>query len=270
MEKNNPKVSILMGVYNCENTVSEAIDSIINQTYTNWELIICDDHSNDNTYKIVKEYEKKYHKKIKLIRNNSNLTLGPTLNKCLKLATGKYIARHDGDDLYQQDKLENQVDFLEKNHDIDLVGTGMRMFDENGFYGERLVKEKPVKEDLMRGSTFAHATIMAKKEVYILLNGYSEELSKKGVEDYELWFRFFEKSFSGYNIQTCLYNVREDRDAYKRKNIKRRINEINMMREGRKRLGLGIIYELAIIKPIIAIMIPNNLLMMYHKRKFKK
>ena len=71
--KKQPKVSIIMGIYNCESTLKESIESIINQTYTNWELIMCDDCSNDNTYNVAKYYAKKYPDKIKLIRNEKNL-----------------------------------------------------------------------------------------------------------------------------------------------------------------------------------------------------
>lgn len=264
---NKGKISILMGLYNCEDTLSESINSIIVQTYSNWELIMCDDCSTDNTYNVAKEYANKYPNKIKLIRNTKNLTLGPTLNKCLEIATGEYIARHDGDDLYKNNKLEKQIKFLHSNKNIDLVGTGMKIFDENGYYGKRVLKESPEGKDLVRGTTFAHATIMARVNVYNELNGYSEEKNRKGVEDYDLWFRFFARGFKGKNINECLYEVREDRAAYKRKNIRRRINEVDTMISGIKLLKLDKKQYLFVFKPILATIIPKKLLMKYHKRK---
>lgn len=268
MRSKKPKVSIIMGIYNCEDTLSESIESIINQTYKNWELIICDDYSNDNTYELANKYANLYPSNIKVIRNEKNLTLGPTLNRCLGYISGEYIARHDGDDLYAEDKLEKQVKFLNENLDIDLVGTGMRIFDENGVYGARVLKREPKGVDLMNGTTFAHATIMCRSYVYKELNGYSEALDRQGVEDYDLWFRFFEKGFKGYNLDESLYYVREDRNSYKRKNLKRRINEIKTMRSGRKKLGLDFKYELAIFKPIIASLVPSEILMKYHRKRF--
>ena len=92
------KISIIMGAYNCEDTLSEAIDSIIQQTYKDWELIICDDGSKDNTLSIAKEYEKQYEN-IHVYKNEKNLGLNKTLNKCLSYAKGEYIARMDGDDI---------------------------------------------------------------------------------------------------------------------------------------------------------------------------
>lgn len=266
--KNQPKVSIIMGIYNCENTLEEAIKSIINQTYKNWELIMCDDCSKDNTLKIAESYAKNYPENIKVIKNERNLTLGPTLNRCLELATGDYIARQDGDDLSKEDRLEKQVKFLESNKEFDLVGTSMISFDENGEYGARNLKSTPEGKDLMYGSVFAHATILIKSEVIRSLDGYSNKPHTKQVEDYNMWFRFFEKGYKGHNLEEALYYVREDRDAYKRKSIKRRVNEIKVMVEGCKMLKLPPKYYLMVVKPIIAIIVPQKVLMNYHRRKF--
>ena len=103
------KISILMGIYNCADTLSRAIDSIVNQTYTNWELILCDDGSVDSTYEIAKQYQNKYPDKIVLLKNEKNIQLAATLNHCLEYATGKYISRMDGDDESTPDRFEKQA-----------------------------------------------------------------------------------------------------------------------------------------------------------------
>ena len=90
-------VSVIMGIFNCENTLSDAIKSILNQSYTDWELIMCDDGSQDDTYKIALEYQHKFPDKIILLKNKTNMGLNATLNTCLSKATGTYIARMDGD-----------------------------------------------------------------------------------------------------------------------------------------------------------------------------
>ena len=97
--ENKPKISVIMGIYNCAETLDEAVNSILGQTETNWELIMCDDGSTDNTYVIAEKYVQQYPNKIVLIRNDKNRGLNYTLNRCLKKAKGKYIARMDGDDL---------------------------------------------------------------------------------------------------------------------------------------------------------------------------
>ena len=230
---------------------------------------MCDDCSKDNTFDIAKEYKDKYPNKIKLIRNEKNITLGPTLNRCMELAEGKYIARQDGDDLSVCDRLEKQIKFLEENNEFDLVSTAMSIFDENGEYGIRKLKSEPEGKDLMKGSVFAHATVVIKSDVMRELNGYSEEVNKKQVEDYDLWFRFFENGYKGFCLEDVLYRVREDREAYKRKSIKRRINEISVMLEGCDRLNLSPTNYIMIIKPVIAAIISRKILMKYHRYKYK-
>lgn len=102
-----------MGIYNCAPTLSEAIDSIVNQTYDNWELIMCDDGSTDDTYRIAESYRQKYPDKVKLIRNRHNSGLNITLNHCLEYAKGEYIARMDGDDISLPQRFEKEFNFLE-------------------------------------------------------------------------------------------------------------------------------------------------------------
>ena len=95
----NPEISVIMGMYNCADTLSEAIESILNQTMKEWELIMCDDGSSDATYEVAELYRKRYPEKMILLRNRENRGLNYTLNRCLKAAKGKYIARMDGDDI---------------------------------------------------------------------------------------------------------------------------------------------------------------------------
>ena len=108
-----PTVSVIMGIYNCEKTLSDAIDSIINQTYSDWELIMCDDGSTDNTYQIATKYSEKDNR-ITVIKNDTNSGLAFSLNHCLKYAKGEYVARMDADDISLPNRFEKQVAFLNK------------------------------------------------------------------------------------------------------------------------------------------------------------
>lgn len=265
MEK---KVSIIMGIYNCENTLKESIESIINQTYENWELIMCDDCSTDNTFNVAKSYADKYKNKIKLIRNNENITLAPTLNKCLKLCTGDYIARQDGDDISVKDRLQKQVEFLEKNKQYDLVGTAMISFNEDGDNGIRGAEiEVPSKENLVYTVPFCHATIMARNYVYEKLNGYRVKSYTKRCEDADLWFRFFAQGFKGYNLNEALYKVRDDINAYKRRDLKNYLNLFIVNVRGYKLVDMPFKYYPYLIKPIISACIPNYIMKYYHGKK---
>lgn len=110
----NPEISVIMGVYNLSPRYKEAIKSILDQTFSNFEFIICDDKSTDNTLQVLKEIAKKDNR-IKIISNKQNMGLGASLNHCLKFARGKYIARMDDDDFSNKDRFQIEFDFLEKH-----------------------------------------------------------------------------------------------------------------------------------------------------------
>ena len=112
MNHNNKKISVIMGVYNCESTLERAIESIVNQTYGNWELIMCDDGSTDQTYDVAKRYQERYPQKIKLLRNDRNMKLAFALNRCLAEVSGELVARMDADDRSCPERLQRQVCFL--------------------------------------------------------------------------------------------------------------------------------------------------------------
>ena len=105
-----PLISVLMGVYNCADTLEEAVQCMIDQSYTNWELIMCDDCSTDNTLQVALSLASK-DSRIRVLRNEENQTLAPTLNKCLDVAQGEYIARMDGDDICPPERFEKELDF---------------------------------------------------------------------------------------------------------------------------------------------------------------
>lgn len=252
----NSKVSILMGIFNCSNTLEESIESIIQQTYSNWELIMCDDGSTDSTYQIAQKYVLKYPEKIRLLRNEKNMGLSYSLNKCLKEATGDYVARQDGDDISIPNRLEKQIDFLEGNPEYSIVSTGMILFDEEGEWGEIRYTEKPKKHDFIKSTPFAHAPSCMKRSILTSVGGYRDTQMTLRVEDYDLWFRIYEKGFIGYNMQDYLYKVRDDRNAISRRKFKYRINETYVKINGYRRLGIPFYKYIYTLRPIIVGMLP--------------
>ncbi|MBQ8868892.1 MAG: glycosyltransferase family 2 protein [Oscillospiraceae bacterium] len=272
-EKSTKKISIIMGVYNCEETLAEAIDSLLNQTYTNWQLILCDDCSTDNTYDIAVSYQSKYPEKIIVFRNDTNSKLAFSLNRCLKLADGDYIGRMDGDDISVPNRFERQVEFLDNNECYDLVGTAMQRFSSNGLANVEYPIEKPDKFTLREHVPFNHATILARRKVYDVLNGYT--VSKRTVrgQDSDLWFRFYHAGFSGYNLMEPLYLVREDKKAVRRRTAKVRINAYKTTVYGYKLLKFPVWW---LIKPtcrlIVRLITPYFLVDLYRsiQSKIKK
>ena len=194
-----------MGIFNCSSTLSEAIDSIINQTYTNWELIMCDDGSKDETKKVAEEYVKRFPDKMKLLVNEKNMGLNFTLNKCLKESQGEYIARMDGDDISLPYRFEKEVEFLENNPEFSIVSSGMILFDESGDWGEIKVKKEPVNSDFLQGTPFCHAPCIVRREAYLAVDGYSVDKKFLRVEDYHLWVKMYALGYKGFNLQVFVY-----------------------------------------------------------------
>ena len=196
-----PKISVIMSVYNCEKTIVEAIDSIIAQTYKNWEFIICNDCSTDKTQDILNSYKERFPDQFTLLRNERNMKLPYCLNECLKVASGPLIARMDGDDISDEHRFEEQIRVLRTHPEYKLVGTCARRFDELGLHDIVVLPEYPNRNTLKKNEPFLHATIMLYKDVFDQLGGYRVSKQTERTEDADLWFRFYFNGFEGYNIQ---------------------------------------------------------------------
>lgn len=263
------KVSILMGVYNCESTLQESIDSILGQTFKDWELIICDDGSIDSTREIANQYVKNYPNKIYLLENGINKGLNFTLNKCFSQARGKYISRQDGDDISMPTRLQKLNDFLDEHPIYSIVSSKMIYFDHHGEFGDGSVKPFPNKMDFLFGAPFCHAASMFTKEAFSEVNGYTYSKYLLRVEDYDLWTKMYSKGYIGANLQESLYKMRDDRNAYARRKFKYRINEMIALFKGYKRLNIRLPFYLFIFKPIIVGILPYFLYNILHKLKLK-
>lgn len=263
-------VSIIMGIYNCEKTLSEAIDSILAQSFTDWELIMCDDGSTDDTYDIAKSYADQMPDKIILLRNTKNIRLAATLNRCLEFAQGAYIARMDADDINLPDRLEKEVEFLETHPEIDCVGTARIIFDEHGELGIRCGIEKPDKYCLIHGTPCAHPTIMIRREAYATLGGYSSNKDTARAEDLDLWFRFFQKGFHVYNLQQPLYKYRESISDYYKRSLKAAVGTTRVYLRGYRMLHFPFYAYPFAFKPIISALLPNKLMYYYHQVKDRR
>lgn len=264
---NEKKISVIMGIYNCEKTLPEAIESVLAQTYTNWELIMCDDGSKDKTYEVAEDYQKENPDKIILLKNAANKKLAATLNHCLSVATGDYIARMDADDMNLPERFEKEVEFLNSHPDIACVGTGMIVFDDDGDRSIRLGNEHPTKMCLIHATPFFHPTIMMRKDAYDALGGYISSPETLRAEDVDLWFRFFERGFSGYVIQEPLYRYRESLQDFKKRSVKAAIGTTKVCLKGYKKLGYPLYVYPYVLKPLIGAILPNRLMHYYHYRK---
>ena len=170
---NNPVITVLMSAYNAEKYLREAIESILNQTFKDFEFIIINDCSTDKTKKIIEEYANK-DARIKLINNATNLGLTKSLNIGLEEARGEYVARLDADDVSLSERLEKQLEFMNKNRDITLTGAWAEIIDEEG-------KAK----GFIKGET--DETALYFKDSIVAAGGYNEKYVY--AQDYELYSR---------------------------------------------------------------------------------
>jgi len=183
------KVTVLMPVYNAERYLKPAIDSILAQTYEDFEFLIINDGSADSSRKIVESYG---DSRIKLVDNPSNMGLPRTLNRGLSLATGELIARQDADDVSHRERLSRQAEFLDAHTDVVLVGSRARIIDEAGRdTGLRLdccCEYESIRWDLLFDNSFVHTAVMFRRAVIANeLGGYDESFRYN--EDYDLWSR---------------------------------------------------------------------------------
>lgn len=261
-----PKVSIIMGIYNCQDTIRVAINSIINQSYKNWELIMCDDGSTDRTYEIAKDYED-IDNRIKVLKNDKNKGLAYSLNKCIEESSGEYIARHDADDYSKKNRLEIELKFLDNNKEYGFVSSGVYLFDDKETWGERGIEREytPTKYDLVKRNRFAHPTVMIRRDVLNKVENYTVDKKTYRLEDYDLWFKIYSKNIKGVIIPDKLYYFREDRNSYSRKKFKYRVDEMKVRLNGYKLMNIEKKYYIYSIRPILVGLIPINLLRQYHR-----
>lgn len=205
---NSPLVSVIIPVYNAERFVESAVRSIMNQTYTNLEILVTDDCSTDGSFEILQRLASE-DSRITLYRNESNLKIVRTLNSLVAAANGKYIARMDADDISLPKRIEKQVAFLERNLDYALCGTNAWYIDESGRRIGKSVLPLSFEDNkffLQFYSTFYHPTVMLRSEIY-KQNLYDENFLY--AEDYELWARLvFAENAKGANIKEKLLKYR--------------------------------------------------------------
>ncbi len=264
------EVSILMGIYNCADTLAEAIDSILNQTFRDWELILCDDGSQDDTYVIAEKYQIEYPERIILLKNEKNLGLNLTLNRCLELASGRYIARMDGDDISCPNRLETETAFLNAHKEYAVVSCPMVYFDDAGEWqmGNPLCAE-PEARMLVHGTVHCHAPCMIRSEVIRAVGGYSVDKKLMRVEDWHLWVKVYAAGYRGYNLQTPLYRMRDDRNAIHRRRFRYRLNEAYVSAAAVSTFELPLWNYLYSLRPILVGLLPLRLYSLLHRGKMK-
>jgi glycosyltransferase involved in cell wall biosynthesis len=225
-----PNLSVVMPVFNGEKFLKPAIESILNQGYQDFEFIIIDDGSTDRTAEIIQTFK---DPRINYISNDQNLGLSKSFNIGIKASTGHYIARMDADDMALPQRFEKQINFLESHPEIGIVGSAVRVIDENGFYKNKLAKPRlpiELKWQSLFSTPFFHPTIIARGNI-LKENPFDETLHNS--EDYELWSRLiFGKDIKLANLAEplLLYRIHKSSFTQTLNTQKRIASATNVMR----------------------------------------
>lgn len=204
----HPKVSVLLPVYNAERFLALSIESILSQTFRDFELIVIDDCSSDGSWEIIKEYAGQ-EGRIIAVKNDVNLNLTATLNNGIAMAKGEYIARMDHDDISFPDRLEKQVNFLDEHRDVGIVGGDIEIIDEDGnVFGRRQYNhaDQAIREKIFWYSPFCHPAVMIRRKTLDEAGYYDHRYAP--ADDYELYFRLGMKSrFANLGSSVLRYRI---------------------------------------------------------------
>lgn len=208
-------VSILLPCYNAENYISEALESLINQTYKHLEIILINDGSTDNTMSICEEYAKK-DERISIFVNDQNMGLIYTLNKAVTLAKGEFIARMDADDISHPNRIERQVQYLEQHDSISILGTrASASWKELATAPFFYLQPETIALTAYLKQPFFHGSVMARAPVF-KENQYSMEYPHS--EDFELWLRLIDQGHQVANLNEVLYIYRKNESGVSQSN----------------------------------------------------
>ena len=207
-KSSEPLVSVVMATFNEKpDIVGKAIESILSQTYQNLELLVLDDSTAEETRRKIDSYSN--DSRVKVVREQTRMGFVPALNKGLKLAAGKYIARMDGDDISLPERFEKQIAYLEENEDVSVLGGQINIIDEN----DDIVSERkyPVgKKQILKYEIFrcplAHPTVMFRHK--LVENGFLYDESLKRAEDLNLWLSIQKAGYRIDNLTDKLLNYR--------------------------------------------------------------
>jgi len=216
-----------MPVYNAAKYLDETINSILNQTYNDFEFLIIDDGSTDNSLAILNSYK---DPRIIVHKNEMNNGYVKTLNKLIDLSRGEYIARQDNDDISLPDRIEKQVLFLNKNKDVGVCGTNAFIFGKNKKISRMPITDDEIKAYMIINNPMIHSTIMYRKSIFDVwnINKYNEDLCP--AEDYAMWFEISKKTKLANLPQPLLkYRWHENNTSQIKKTIQ--IEKANQIRK---------------------------------------
>ena len=233
--ENKPLCSVVMSVYNGEEYLKEAIDSILQQSYANFEFIIIDDASTDNSLEIIQSYN---DPRIIIIQNNENLFLACSLNKGIRIAKGDYIVRMDADDVSMPERIMKQVSFMERNPQVGISGTCSEIIGYGMGHGNYSQDDQTIKFKLLHECHLMHPTLIIRKELIFDNDLFFNEQLRKN-QDYELFIRAVD--YTQYaNLPDSLLQYRQTEANVKRDSYNQQENVLVIQKKLFHKIGFEI------------------------------
>lgn len=261
----NVRISVIMGVCNGAETLERALNSIIEQTYDRWELILCDDGSTDRSYQIMLATARKFPDRVKVIRNRKNRGLAYSLNRCLKYAGCEYIARMDADDVSLRDRFAKQAAFLDEHSQYALVGSQVQRFDEKGKWGRPGNAREVTIRDILALRAFTHPSVMIRRSVLLQVGGYTAAPITDRAQDIDLWCKIYSHHEKGYITAETLLEYYDSRDQTKEVTYIHKKRLCRLLLYWRKQLHLPWWYNYYGWRALGKLFIPERLRVFYKK-----
>lgn len=256
-----PKISVIMSEYNTPpDYLRASIESILNQTFKDIEIIIVDDCGKNDLDSITEEYK---DKRIRVIKNNKNIGLVESLNKAITASKADILARMDTDDIADENRLEEQYNFMINHEEYSVVGTLANEFSKNSTTGVLGKPGEKTAKSLAYGDSIIHPSVMMRKKDIQSVGGYK---NYKRAEDLSLWFELVMKGFRLFVIDRVLLNYRVNEEDYSKRKFKTRGGEIKARLHYYYLTKAPVLAYLVIVKSIISSILPTRIVAFFRRK----
>lgn len=270
-ENRAPRVSVVISAYNVAHCIRGSVESVLSQTLSDFELIVCDDCSTDGTYQILAELAAR-DRRVRLVQNEVNSGQALGRNRCFTLARGEYVAVQDGDDRSRPIRLETQSAFLDAHPEYAFVASHADNIGDDG-----VIRDRPnpksgdvEKRDFLWGLPFLHPTVMFRKASFLSVGGYLvQKETRYRNEDYDLFMRMYRRGMRGYVCPRRLYIYYEGLAALRRRKYRYRLDEARVRYRNFKALGLMPSGFFFAAKPLVVGLFPQQALNVLRAARYR-
>ena len=261
-----PKISVIMSVRNGEADLPKSIDSILSQTFEDFEFIICNDGSTDGTEQVLEYYQQR-DSRIVIIKNDQSKGLAYSLNKCIDSAKCDILARQDADDMSEPNRFEKQYSFVCEHPEYAIVGTSWYNVYSDGRKVEVLVKTEPTALDQVKGGLYMHPSWMMRKEAINKVGRYTVNKYTIRSQDYHLVMKLLASGMKIYNMPDFLYDYTLDERTMMRSLNWERVKGLMWIRwDAYRRNHLPLWCYVYVFKPVVVNLIPKGLMFKHYQK----